>query len=217
MEQIADAGDGAYSYIDSLMEGHKVLVNEMTSTLATIAQDVKIQVEFNPASVKEYRLIGYENRLLKQEDFNNDKVDAGDIGSGHTVTALYELTLAGGKGLVDPLRYQSAKLARGEGRELAFIKLRYKRPGEKASQLISFPLARTAVRPLEQADSEFRFATAVAGFGQILRGGKYTGQWGYDDVRRLAAGSVAKDRFGYRGEFLRLVDLAKSQSTPAPK
>ena len=107
MEQLADAGDGAYSYIDNLMEGQKVLVNELSSTLATIARDVKIQVEFNPASVKEYRLIGYENRLLNREDFNNDKVDAGDIGAGHTVTAIYELTLAGGKGLIEPLRYQS--------------------------------------------------------------------------------------------------------------
>lgn len=217
MEQLADAGDGAYSYIDSLLEGHKVLVNEMTSSLATIAQDVKIQVEFNPGSVKEYRLIGYENRLLKQEDFNNDKVDAGDIGAGHTVTALYELTLADGKGLVDPLRYQTTPQARSGGKELAFIKLRYKRPGETASQLINIPIERGTIESLAQAGSEFRFAAAVAGFGQILRGGKYTGQWGYDEARQLAAGSIGKDRFGYRGEFLRLIDLAKAQSTPVVK
>ncbi|MGB0126443.1 MAG: VWA domain-containing protein [Rhodocyclaceae bacterium] len=215
MEQLADAGDGAYSYVDSLMEGHKVLVNEMTSTLATIAQDVKIQVEFNPASVKEYRLIGYENRLLKQEDFNNDKVDAGDIGSGHTVTALYEVTLADGKGLVDPLRYQPAIGARAAAKELAFIKLRYKHPGEKTSQLISFPVERAAIRPMAQTGSEFRFAAAVAGFGQLLRGGKYTGKWSFDEARQLAAPSIGADKFGYRGEFLRLIDLAKAQSTPA--
>ncbi len=217
MEQLADAGDGAYSYIDNLMEGHKVLVNEMTSSLATIAQDVKIQVEFNPSSVKEYRLIGYENRLLKQEDFNNDKVDAGDIGAGHTVTALYELTLADGQGLVDPLRYQTAPQAKSGGKELAFIKLRYKRPGETASQLLSIPIEHGRIESLAQAGSEFRFAAAVAGFGQILRGGKYTGQWGYDEARQLAAGSIGKDRFGYRGEFLRLIDLAKAQSTPVVK
>lgn len=217
MEQLADAGDGAYSYIDNLMEGHKVLVNEMTSSLATIAKDVKIQVEFNPATVKEYRLIGYENRLLKREDFNNDKVDAGDIGAGHTVTALYELTLADGKGLVDALRYQARKEGQGSSKELAFVKLRYKQPGQDASQLMSFPVERSAIRTLHQTSTEFRFAAAVAGFGQILRGGQYTGSWGYDDARRLAADSVGRDRFGYRGEFLRLIDLAKAQSTPVAR
>ncbi len=135
MEQLADAGNGAYSYIDTLMEGHKVLVHEMTSTLATIAKDVKIQVEFNPAAVKEYRLIGYENRLLNREDFNNDKVDAGDIGAGHTVTALYEITLVGKKGAVDSLRYQTQSNQASQIKrdvvasdELAYIKLRYKQP-----------------------------------------------------------------------------------------
>src|SRR5690606_34567466 len=135
MEQLADAGDGAYSYIDSLMEGHKVLVNEMTSTLATIARDVKIQVEFNPATVKEYRLIGYENRLLNREDFNNDKVDAGDSGAGHTVAALYGLTLAGGAGLIGPLRYGPPAAASAQaGGELAHVKLRYKKPQAQSSK-----------------------------------------------------------------------------------
>lgn len=217
MEQIADAGDGAYSYIDNLMEGHKVLVNEMTSTLATIAQDVKIQVEFNPAGVKEYRLIGYENRLLKQEDFNNDKVDAGDIGAGHSVTAIYELTLADGQGLVDPLRYQSATTPKGTSNELAFIKLRYKNPGESTSNLISFPVEKHAIKTLAQTGNEFRFAAAVASFGQLLKGGKYTGKWNFDDARALAASSTGKDAFGYRSELLRLIDLAKSQSTPIAK
>jgi len=225
MEQLADAGDGAYSYVDNLMEGHKVLVSEMTSSLATIARDVKIQVEFNPATVKEYRLVGYENRLLAREDFNNDKVDAGDIGAGHTVTALYELTLTGQNGLVDPLRYGAsgggmlldgpgAKLrVNSLGNELAHVKLRYKQPSAQASELMDLVVRRDAVRPLAEASSEFRFATAVAGFGQLLRGGKYAGQWSYADARALAASGMGPDRFGYRGEFLRLVDLAQALST----
>ncbi|MEC5385221.1 VWA domain-containing protein [Uliginosibacterium sp. H3] len=221
MEQLADAGDGAYSYIDNLMEGHKVLVNEMTSSLATIARDVKIQVEFNPATVKEYRLVGYENRLLAREDFNNDKVDAGDIGAGHTVTALYELTLNGQQGLVDPLRYGVSgaaaavadRKAVGIPGELAHIKLRYKQPDLQTSTLMDTVVRRDAVRPLKEASNEFRFATAVAGYGQLLRGGKYAGQWSYADARTLAASSIGADRYGYRGEFLRLVDLAQALST----
>ncbi|MFT3734939.1 MAG: von Willebrand factor type A domain-containing protein [Rhodocyclaceae bacterium] len=213
MEQIADVGDGAYSYIDNLMEGHKVLVNEMTSTLATIAQDVKVQVEFNPATVQEYRLVGYENRILKREDFNNDKVDAGDIGAGHTVTALYEITLKGTPGLIDPLRYGASMETAKLGSELAHVKLRYKLPGEASSTLIDRVVSSDAQRDMAQASNEFRFATAVAGFGQLMRGGKYTGGWKFADARALAAGSTGKDRFGYRGEFLRLVDLASSLST----
>jgi Ca-activated chloride channel family protein len=218
MEQLADAGDGAYSYIDSLMEGHKVLVNEMTSTLATIARDVKIQVEFNPAAVKEYRLIGYENRLLEREDFNNDKVDAGDIGAGHTVTALYELTLAGGAGLIDPLRYRPNSAGSTPGAaELAHVKLRYKDPQATASKLIDVVVASGSVRPIAAASGEMQFAAAVAGFGQILRGGQYTGQWAYADARALAARNVGSDRFGYRTEFLRLVHVAESLSTRSPR
>jgi len=214
MKQIADAGDGAYSYIDSLMEGHKVLVNEMTSTLATIAKDVKVQIEFNPAQVKEYRQIGYESRQLKREDFNNDQVDAGDIGAGHTVTALYELTLAGGKGSIDPLRYArkaDAKAARSK--ELGFLRLRYKAPDGGASQLLETPLNKEAIQPLAKTDREFRFATAVAGYGQLLRSGKYTGKWTYGDARQLAQDNLGTDRYGYRGEFLRLIDLAQALST----
>lgn len=214
MEQLADYGDGAYSYIDSLMEGHKVLVNEMTSSLATIARDVKIQIEFNPAAVQEYRQIGYENRQLAREDFNNDKVDAGDIGAGHTVTALYELTLADAKGSVDPLRYAAkARADGGLASELAHLRLRYKSPEASESTLMEYPLARAALKPLSQSSSEFRFATAVAGFGQLLRGGKYTGQWQYSDARRLAIDSTGADRFGYRGEFLRLIYLASALAT----
>ncbi|WP_291993209.1 VWA domain-containing protein [Candidatus Accumulibacter sp. ACC003] len=214
MEQIADVGDGAYSYIDSLMEGHKVLVNEMTSTLATIARDVKVQIEFNPAVVSEYRQIGYENRQLAREDFNNDRVDAGDIGAGHTVTALYELTLTGSKSSVAPLRYTSK--AGGEGplaNELGYLKLRYKEPAANDSQLLEFTLQRNAIKPLAAASSEFRFAAAVAAYGQILRGGKYTGTWNYADVRQLAAANIGHDKYGYRGEFLRLIDLAAALGT----
>ncbi|WP_409559384.1 vWA domain-containing protein [Accumulibacter sp.] len=214
MEQIADVGDGAYSYIDSLMEGHKVLVNEMTSTLATIARDVKVQIEFNPAVVKEYRQIGYENRQLAREDFNNDQVDAGDIGAGHTVTAIYELTLVGSKSSADPLRYAPQASAEGPlGNELGHLKLRYKQPEASNSQLIDLTLQRQAIKPLAAASSEFRFATAVAAYGQILRGGKYTGNWDYGDVRKLALANTGSDKYGYRGEFLRLLDLAAALAT----
>lgn len=211
MEQIADVGDGAYSYVDNLMEGHKVLVSEMTSTLATIAKDVKVQIEFNPALVQEYRQIGYENRQLWREDFHNDKVDAGDIGAGHTVTALYELTLTGARGAIDPLRYGAAATV-GDARsgELAHLRLRYKRPGQSSSELMETPIRRDAMKPLDQTDADFRFATAVAGFGQVLRGGRYTGEWTVADARKLAAASLGDDRFGYRGEFLRLAGLAQA-------
>ena len=218
MEQIADVGDGAYSYIDNLMEGHKVLVNEMTSTLATIARDVKVQIEFNPAVVKEYRQIGYENRQLNREDFNNDKVDAGDIGAGHTVTALYELTLVGSQGSIDPLRYKKAAKAHDalDG-ELGFLRLRYKPLQANTSELIEVPLQRSAIKSFPAASNEFRFATAVAGYGQLLRGGKYTGNWSYADARQLAVGSLGKDSFGYRGEFLRMVDLTQALATKEKK
>lgn len=216
MEQLADVGNGAYSYIDNLMEGHKVLVNEMTSTLATVASDVKVQIEFNPSVVKEYRQIGYENRQLNREDFNNDQVDAGDIGAGHTVTALYELTLVGGKGHIDPLRYAKATPAKGkQGKELAYLRLRYKAPQAADSELIEVPLQRAAIEPFARTSGEFRFASAVAGYGQLLRGGKYTGPWSYRDARQLAAASIGQDQFGYRGEFIRMIDLTQALSTKA--
>ncbi|MDR0674518.1 MAG: VWA domain-containing protein [Zoogloeaceae bacterium] len=209
MEQLADAGNGAYSYIDSLKEGKKVLVNEMTSTLATIAKDVKIQIEFNPAQVTEYRLIGYENRILRREDFNNDKVDAGDIGAGHTVTALYELTLAGKTGALDPLRYQTKTApANVRGNELAFIKLRYKKPDGDTSALLEYPVIPTDLKPIGNADDDFRLAAAVAGFGQLLRGKANLGSWRYEDARALAASAAGDDEHGYRAELLELIDLA---------
>ena len=212
MEQLADAGNGAYSYIDTLMEGKKVLVNEMSSTLATIAKDVKIQIEFNPAWVSEYRLIGYENRRLRREDFNNDKVDAGDIGAGHTVTALYELTLAGEKGAVDPLRYRQKNqnplaLAAVE-EELAFVKLRYKEADSDTSALAAYPIFRSTLKPFKEADDDFRLAAAVAGFGQLLRGTVNLGAWNYKDARALAANFDLADEYGYRAELVKLIDLA---------
>lgn len=219
MEQLADAGNGNYSYIDSLNEAQKVLVDEMSSTLTTIAKDVKIQIEFNPEVVQEYRLIGYENRTLKREDFSNDKVDAGEIGAGHTVTALYEITLNGKKGRVDPLRYgaraQSDKHANSD--ELAFIRLRYKAPDGDTSRLIEWPLSRKAVLDdYHAASADFRFAAAVSAFGQQLRGAKYTEAFAYADTLKLAQGALGKDGYGYRNEFLRLVRLAESL-TPRPQ
>jgi Ca-activated chloride channel family protein len=218
MEQLADAGNGNYSYIDTLNEGQKVLVDEMTSTLATIAKDVKIQIEFNPNVVSEYRLVGYENRMLKQEDFNNDKVDAGEVGAGHTVTAIYELTLKGKTGSVDPLRYGSEKASgTGKSGELAFLRLRYKAPDGDVSRLVEWPLQVQDVKTgFNQASTEFRFAAAVAAFGQQLRGGKHIGQMGYAEIARIAAESRGADNYGYRGEFLRLVKLAQTLSTGKP-
>ncbi len=212
MEQLADAGNGNYAYIDTLKEAHKVLVHEMSSTLQTIAKDVKIQIEFNPAAVTEYRLIGYENRVLQREDFNNDKVDAGDIGAGHTVTALYEIALAGGNGRrLEPLRYAADKPSDGKKDEMAWLRLRYKLPDGEQSVLIEQPIKAADIkRGVDQASIDFRFASAVAAFGQLLRGGKYTSKFRYDDVLRLAQDARGKDPFGYRGEFLSLVSLAQS-------
>jgi Ca-activated chloride channel family protein len=212
MEQLADAGNGNYAYLDTLNEANKVLVSEMSSTLQTIAKDVKIQIEFNPAEVAEYRLIGYENRALKREDFNNDKIDAGDIGAGHTVTALYEITLAGGKGQkIDSLRYGKETVAAGNRDEIALLRLRYKLPDSGKSLLIEQALKTADVRrDAGKTSADFRFSAAVAAFGQLLRGGKYTSDFGYDDITKLAQGARGQDDFGYRGEFLTLVNLAKS-------
>ncbi|HEY9036609.1 MAG TPA: VWA domain-containing protein [Pseudomonadales bacterium] len=218
MEQLADIGNGNAAYIDSLHEARKVLVDQLSSTVFTIAQDVKIQLEFSPR-VKEYRLIGYENRLLNREDFNNDKVDAGDIGAGHTVTAIYELVMEGSEGgLIDPLRYGDKKPAVDEAHinEMAFLRLRYKQPGESKSRLIEQPVKMADIhRNVAEASDSFRFASAVAAWGQLLRGGEYTGSFSYGDVRALAQGARGTDAFGYRGEFLQLVNLSESLATPA--
>jgi Ca-activated chloride channel family protein len=212
LEQLADHGNGNYAYIDTLNEARKVLVEELASTLLTIARDVKIQIEFNPALVAEYRLIGYENRMLRREDFNNDRVDAGDIGAGHTVTALYELKLVGsGSLLVDPLRYGAALSPKGGDKdELGHFRLRYKAPGADTSRLIERSLLRSDLRRLDDTSDDFRFAAAVAGFGQSLRGGRYLGDYSLDGVAELARDARGDDPHGYRSEFISLVALAQS-------
>ncbi len=212
MEQLADVGNGHYSYVDTLNEARKSLVEEFTSTLATIAKEVKIQIEFNPSVVAEYRLIGYENRALKREDFNNDKIDAGEIGAGHTVTALYEIRLHGhGKSLVDPLRYQSAPKQASQEDEIAHLRLRHKDPEGEISKLKEIAIRVQDRRAnLASTSAEFRFAAAVAAFGQELKGGKYLGNYRFEDIRRLAKGAISEDKFGYRAEFLELIATAQS-------
>lgn len=210
MEQLADVGNGNHAYIDTIKEANKVLVNQINSTLMTIAKDVKIQIEFNPDAVKEYRLIGYENRQLKTEDFNNDKIDAGEIGAGHTVTAIYEVVLQGRDGWLGDSRYQKRPQATAYSNELAFLKMRYKQPDSDTSQLLQWPIKRDLIQPMEQASESFQFATSVAAFGQLLRDGQYLAEFNYDDVLNLARNSKGQDPFGYRGEFLQLVSLAKS-------
>lgn len=213
MEQLADVGNGQHAYIDTLNEARKVLVDEVSSTLLMIAKDVKIQVEFNPEQVAEYRLIGYENRMLQREDFNNDKVDAGDIGAGHSVTALYEIALVGSKGLsIDPLRYaKTEKKQHSKSTELAFLRLRYKQPDSETSQLIEIPIAKTAIiQDTKETSNSFRFAAAVAAYGELLRGGKYSTDLTFDDVIELALGSRGKDEFSYRAEFISLVRTSKA-------
>ncbi|ODS00683.1 hypothetical protein AUC68_13895 [Methyloceanibacter methanicus] len=223
MQALAQNGNGNASYIDTLNEARKVLVDDAGGTLQTIAKDVKIQVEFNPAAVSEYRLIGYETRVLNREDFNNDKVDAGEIGAGHTVTALYEIVPAGsGARLVDDLRYESgdSATARKDGAatgELAFVKIRYKEPGGDKSTLVTTPVTRAdETASVQAADADARFAAAVAGFGQVLKGGRYTGGWSIDDAIALAEGARGADRYGYRSEFLNLARLAKTAAALEP-
>ena len=226
MQVLAQNGNGVAAYIDNLNEARKVLVEEATSSLFTIAKDVKIQVEFNPKTVSEYRLVGYETRALNREDFNNDKVDAGDIGAGHTVTAIYEITPVGSESVsVDPLRYSEAEekaVMSDMNGEYAFLKMRYKLPNESKSKLITTPvtvdneveLTKIDCGPdedcVQSAGNDTRFATAVAGFGQLLKGGQYTGDFTYDDVITLAKSAKGEDDFGYRAEFINLVRLAKS-------
>jgi Ca-activated chloride channel homolog len=211
MQILAQNGNGVAAYIDTLNEARKVLVEEATSSLIPIAKDVKIQVEFNPATVSEYRLIGYETRLLRREDFNNDKVDAGDVGSGHTVTALYEIVPVGGPRTTDALRYGQAPAPAGTSDEVAFVKLRYKLPKADTSQLMTTPIdGKVSFGEFANAPQEARFATAVAAFGEILRGGQQTGGFSYDDVLRLASAARGEDPFGYRSEFLQLVRAAKT-------
>ncbi|MET0123160.1 MAG: VWA domain-containing protein [Candidatus Thiodiazotropha sp. 6PLUC9] len=212
MEQLADKGNGNYAYIDNINEARKVLVEELSATLETIAKDVKIEIEWNPDRVAEYRLIGYENRLLSREDFNNDKVDAGDIGAGHTVTALYEIALTESEGQrLSPLRYGSPSSGNPPSEELAFLRLRYKQPDQERSHLIEQPIMISGLeQSLDNTSDDYRFSAAVAGFSQLLRGGRYTESFDYEDAAELANAARGGDRFGYRGEFIRLVRLAGS-------
>ncbi|WP_342243007.1 vWA domain-containing protein [Pseudomonas sp. OTU5201] len=216
MEQLADAGDGNYAYIDNLREARKVLVDQLGSTLSVVAKDVKLQLEFNPAKVSEYRLLGYENRALKREDFSNDKVDAGEIGAGHTITALYEIVPTGSKGWLEPLRYQPVAKTEGTVGELAWLRVRYKAPGAEQSRLLERPIGADKVVGLDEASEDLRFTAAVAAFAQQLKGGQYTGSFSLTDSAGLARSARGDDRFGLRGEFVQLVELAQSLQTPAP-
>ena len=214
MQALAQNGNGQAAFIDTLSEARKVLVDQLVGTLFPIADDVKIQVEFNPAAVAEYRLIGYETRALRREDFNNDRVDAGEIGAGHAVTAIYEVTPVGSPAVLhDALRYADrtaeppvAGARPVSARELAFLRLRYKEPGEDASELIELPIT----RDMGPASSDQRFAAAVAGFGQLLRGSVYTGGWTWADAIALAEATTGDDPFGYRREAVTLMRLAES-------
>jgi len=215
-ERLADAGDGNHAYIDTLQEARKVLVEQMQSTLLTIARDVKVQIEFNPAEVAEYRLVGYENRLLQREDFANDRVDAGDIGAGHEVTALYEVALVGSGGeRLPPLRYGPAVPAAGDAKagELAHLRLRYKLPGQESSRLVETPVLRSSLR--REPGESLRFATAVAAYADLLRGGTNVGDWTWNDVATTARGALGEDRWGLRHEFLDLVESAREATSDA--
>lgn len=228
MQQLAQTGNGNAAYIDNINEARKVLVEEISSTLNTIASDVKIQVEFNPEIVSEYRLIGYETRHLNREDFNNDKIDAGEIGAGHTVTALYEVTLVGAEDQsIDPLRYKREKTSSmpnkngpnkngpNKNGEIAFIKLRYKPDIDSPSILMSIPVKRADMQPTINSTSQnFRFSAAVAAFAQVLKGGRYTQDYSMHDILALAQASKGPDRYGYRGEFINLVRTADALTNP---
>jgi Ca-activated chloride channel family protein len=207
MQALAQNGNGTAAYIDTLSEAQKVLVDQLSGALFPIAGDVKVQVEFNPAQVAEYRLIGYETRALNREDFNNDAVDAGELGAGHAVTAIYEVTPVGSPAqLSDPLRYAPNTVAETSN-ELGFLKLRYKEPGEDVSQLIETPIIGDSI-----PGTETNFAAAIAGFGQLLRNPQYLGDWGYDDAIALANANRGEDSFGYRTEAVQLMRLAQSLS-----
>ncbi|NNL73111.1 MAG: DUF3520 domain-containing protein, partial [Silicimonas sp.] len=207
MQALAQNGNGTAAYIDTLNEARKVLVDQLTGALFPIANDVKIQVEFNPAQIAEYRLIGYETRALNREDFANDKVDAGDIGAGHTVTAIYEITPVGSDAIRNgPLRYAETEQSVSVSDELGYFKLRYKEPGQSTSILIEEPIL-----PAQgEAGSDVRFSVAMAGFGQLLRDGAYLGGWGWDEAIQLANGAKGEDAFGYRAEAVNLMRLAEA-------
>ena len=211
MEIIADKGNGNYSYIDNLLEAKKVFINEFSSTLFTIAKDVKIQIEFNPTHVKEYRLIGYENRLLNNEDFEDDKKDAGELGAGHTVTALYEIVPTNNDQLGPvSLKYQTVNLASSNSlnSELATVKFRYKKPDENKSKLIVKTIP-TSVEAFNNTSENFKFSSAVAGFGMLLTDSEHKGDLSFNDISAMAKIGKGNDEHGYRSEFIRLIDLAE--------
>lgn len=227
METLADKGNGNYAYIDSLSEARKVLVEQMSGTLVTIAKDVKIQVEFNPAAVRSYRLIGYENRMLAKEDFNDDTKDAGEIGAGHSVVALYEVVPANlppgtePRPAVDSLKYQAPALAperlaeAAKSGEMMTVKLRYKEPDSDLSKLIEMPV-KDEGKTLTASSEEYKFSAAVAGFGLLLRDSAYKGALSWETVRRLALDGKGADKLGYRGEFLQLIDKARGLKETRP-
>ena len=211
LELLADKGNGNYAYIDNFEEARRTFVTEFGGTLFTIAKDVKLQIEFNPKYVQAYRLVGYENRLLQNEDFNNDKKDAGDMGAGHTVTALYEIVPSGAKtnsvNWVDPLKYQQREMTSNNSQEVLTVKLRYKQPADSHSKLLSQVLS-YRVQDIAQAPADFRMCAAVAAFGQLLRNSAHKGQASYDQVLALATNAKGDDPEGYRSEFIQLVKKA---------
>lgn len=215
MESLADQGNGNYAYIDNMLEAKKVFVNQLAGTLFTIAKDVKLQVEFNPAKVKSYRLIGYENRLLNREDFDNDKKDAGEMGVGHTVTALYELELNDNtSNSASGLRYQDqqVKPQSYQSDEVLTIKIRYKEPGDEKSRLFTFPVPQSTYRPFEASSDDFRFASAVAEWGMLLSDNVYKGNASFEHVLLTARKSLGADDQGYRREMLNLVRVSQDLS-----
>ena len=216
MEQIADNGNGNYSYIDSLTEAKKVLGDERAATFNTVAHDVKVQLEFNPRYVSEWRLIGYENRILDESEFNNDKVDAGELGAGKSVVALFELTPRGEKGMYPIRRYDAKQTANDKANELGYLKFRYKDNAKSSSKLITVPLTNTRTTALNSSDADTRFSVAVAGFAQRLQNSPYVHDWQYRDSGNLAQGSLntLSDPYGLRREFVQLTELAEAL-TPA--
>lgn len=215
---LADIGNGNHYYIDKLSEGRRVLAEQLSSTVLTIAKDVKIQVEFNPERVQSWRLIGYVKRNLQRTDFNNDHVDSGDLGAGANVTALYEITPVGtSDSTVDPLRYgdEESATSRTHGNELAYVRLRYKLPQQSRSQLIERPV--TLADAHTQANTRLRFAAAVAAFAQALRGGQFLNGYTFGQIATLARDARGSDPDGRRADFVRLVELAQSLRTPAPQ
>ncbi|MEP0314677.1 MAG: VWA domain-containing protein [Hyphomonas sp.] len=219
MQKIAQTGNGTAAYVDTLSEARKILADDLSGNIFPIADDVKIQVEFNPARVAEYRLIGYETRLLDREDFNNDKVDAGDIGAGTSVTAIYEITPVGSSATqIDPLRYGDTDTSASDpSGEYAFVKLRYKAPGAEESVLLERPVTQAdRVASVAAAPQWARFATAVAGYGEMLKGGEaLSAEFGWEDIRNLANGAKGPDAFGYRAEFVQLTRLAETAEAQA--